>query len=198
MQQKENINEIYVVGEVIASSLSYFESGSYFIKGLIRVPRKSGTNDILRFSISEKLLQDTDISFDKPVLLCGLLRNVLISGEKHRSLMIFVRTILNVSSDRIGENYAKFTGNLSVDAKYRTTPFGKKITELYVKENKKTYSISMIAWSRLAVLTKDLKRGDYVSLYGRLQSREYIKVLPDWTEEKNITYEVSVFGVHLY
>src|SRR5699024_3879194 len=59
---------------------------------------------------------------------------------------------------------------------YRTTPFGREITDLLVAVNRpynKSDYIPCISWGRNARFAEKIEVGERVRLWGRIQSREY-------------------------
>ena len=83
---------------------------------------------------------------------------------------------------------------------YRTTPFGREITDLLLAVNRsynKSDYIPIIAWGRNARFAKNLHVGDNVKIWGRIQSRNYQKRI---SEEETVTktaYEVSINRMEL-
>ena len=78
---------------------------------------------------------------------------------------------------------------------YRTTPFKREICDVLLAVNRaynKSDYIPCIAWGRNARYVNTLSVGDHIVLSGRIQSREYVKMLPDGTQETRTAYEVSV------
>ncbi|MBR3792232.1 MAG: single-stranded DNA-binding protein, partial [Clostridia bacterium] len=83
---------------------------------------------------------------------------------------------------------------------YRTTPFGREITDLLLAVNR-TYNksdyIPVIAWGRNARYCKGFKVGDNVKVWGRIQSRDYQKRLSEDEVITKTAYEVSVSKLEL-
>src|SRR5699024_3010123 len=78
---------------------------------------------------------------------------------------------------------------------YRTTPFGREITDLLIAVNRsygKSDYIPCIAWGRNAKFSGGLDVGRNIELWGRIQSRLYQKRLEDGEVEERTAYEVSV------
>ena len=78
---------------------------------------------------------------------------------------------------------------------YRTTPFGREITDIILAVNRsygKSDYIPCIAWGRNARYSSGLSVGDNIKIWGRIQSREYQKRI---SEEESVTktaYEISI------
>ena len=54
------------------------------------------------------------------------------------------------------------------------------------------YYIPSIVWGRNAKFAKNLKVGDRIQMWGRVQSRDYEKKLDNGEVEKRVAYEVSI------
>ena len=78
---------------------------------------------------------------------------------------------------------------------YRETPFGKEITDFIIAVNRsydKSDYIPCIAWGRNARYASNFEVGGRIQIWGRVQSREYVKKISEEEIEKHIAYEVSV------
>ena len=78
---------------------------------------------------------------------------------------------------------------------YRTTPFGREITDMLIAVNRpynKSDYIPAIAWGRNARFSEKLNIGDHIKIWGRAQSREYQKKIGDGEVLSKIAYEVSI------
>ena len=78
---------------------------------------------------------------------------------------------------------------------YRKTPLGREIADLLVAVNRpysKSDYIPCIAWGRNARYVSTFEVGTRLRVWGRVQSREYMKKISETESEKRIAYEVSV------
>ena len=78
---------------------------------------------------------------------------------------------------------------------YRKTPLGREIADLLLAVNRpygKSDYIPCICWGRNARYASAFQVGGHVMIWGRIQSREYIKRLSEEESEKRVAYEVSV------
>ena len=78
---------------------------------------------------------------------------------------------------------------------YRKTPLGREIADLLIAVNRsygKSDYIPCICWGRNARFASGFEIGAHVEIYGRIQSREYIKKIGEEETEKRMAYEVSV------
>jgi len=79
---------------------------------------------------------------------------------------------------------------------YRSTPFGREICDMMLAVNRafgKSDYIPCIAWGRNAQYAARFGVGDRVRLTGRLQSREYQKLMENGEYITRNAYEVSAF-----
>ncbi len=171
--------------------------GEDFYNAELIVPRLSNISDILPITISERLIVGINIEKGTEVVVEGQLRsyNKYLDGSNKLILTIFARSIL-LSDDEIkNPNQIFLDGYICKKPVYRTTPFGREITDMLIAVNRpynKSDYIPTIAWGRNARYSEKLKVGDRIKIWGRIQSREYQKRI---SEEEVITrtaYEVSI------
>lgn len=170
----------------------------------LSIPRLSGTDDSVRVMVSERLLATEDFSVGDRVDIEGQFRSYNSydnNGENRLVLTIFAKDIKKNTDDRNhNPNTLYLNGYICKEPIYRTTPFGREITDLLVAVNRsynKSDYIPVIAWGRNARYAKTLSVGDNVRVWGRIQSRNYQKRI---SEEEVITktaYEVSVNRMEL-
>lgn len=93
------------------------------------------------------------------------------------------------------QNEVQLSGILGRGITYRTTPRGKRITDIMVQvpnELRQSFCyIPCICWNEAADMVKDWEEGTAVELSGRLQSRQYDKTVAGVTTQ-HTCYEVSV------
>ena len=78
---------------------------------------------------------------------------------------------------------------------YRKTPLGREIADILLAVNRpygKSDYIPCICWGRNARYASNFDVGEHVRIFGRIQSREYVKKLSETQTETRIAYEVSV------
>lgn len=212
MNSNEN-NEITVIGTVVGTpDYSHSVGAERFLKGVIKVGRLSGQNDMLPFVVSERLAPDWTLGDGDLVKLNGQIRSHCVyDNPNHKGKMevyIFVRSLMHeleiaatlVYGDKQAlqtVNSVYLTGALCRPPVYRVTPFGREICDMMLAVNRafgKSDYIPCIAWGRTAkYIGNNLKAGDSVKITGRFQSRDYTKVHTDGHAEDRTTYEVSVF-----
>ena len=173
---------------------------SFFIFSL-EVPRLSGHVDVLPVILPERLLAQAGLSEGARIGLRGQLRsyNRIIEGSSRLELKIFAKEIYGFpEGDCL--NRMEMTGFLCKPPIYRTTPFGREITDMLVAVNRsynKSDYIPTIAWGRNARMAKNLPVGQKIRVEGRIQSREYEKLLENGEKINRVAYEVSASSVSL-
>ncbi|MDK2917368.1 MAG: hypothetical protein PWQ37_101 [Candidatus Petromonas sp.] len=173
-----------------------FGEGFYNLK--LRIPRLSEHVDILPITISERLLVDFEVKEEKLIRIEGQLRsyNKIINGNNRLILTIFAREISEEQEENVSNpNQIFLDGFVCKEPVYRTTPFGREITDMLVAVNRpyrKSDYIPCIAWGRNARYSEKMKIGDRIKIWGRIQSREYQKKIDEETVVKKTAYEVSI------
>jgi len=102
-------------------------------------------------------------------------------------------------------NHLVLEGFITKDTMFRTTPKGKKITDFMVAVNspdpRHPNYIPCIAWGDNAYRVDCMGQGDHIRLEGRVQSREYEKILHgedgETTIHRRIAYEVSCSSIEV-
>ena len=97
-------------------------------------------------------------------------------------------------------NQIYLDGYICKDPIYRKTPLGREIADLLLAVNRpygKSDYIPCICWGRNARFANTFKVGTRCELWGRIQSREYMKKISEEESEKRIAYEVSVSKLEL-
>ncbi|WP_077367153.1 single-stranded DNA-binding protein [Anaerosalibacter sp. Marseille-P3206] len=197
-------NIVTVVGKIVTEKeFSHEMFGEGFYTFDLEIPRLSNSVDILPVTISERLIVNLDLEKGEYVLIEGQLRsyNRYINDSNRLVLTVFARDIyVPEDEERLNEllkkpNEIYIDGYVCKDPIYRTTPFGREITDLLVAVNRpynKSDYIPSIAWGRNARFCDRLTIGDHVKLWGRVQSRSYQKKHPDGEVSNRVAYEVSI------
>ncbi len=169
--------------------------GEKFYRMELKVPRLSGTFDLLPVTVSERLM-DGEVAPGVRIGVSGQLRsyNKVIGGSGRLLLTAFAQQ-LEAPNDEENPNLVQLTGAICKPPSFRTTPFGREIADLMLAVNRsfgKSDYIPCIAWGRTARYAASLQVGDKLRIQGRFQSREYQKQLPDGNVISRIAYEVSI------
>lgn len=198
-------NQVTVMGEIVSEfsfSHEIFGEGFYMVD--IQVARLSESMDIIPVMISERLL---DVSGDfrgMMVVVNGQFRSYN-RHEEHKNklvLSVFAREIEFVEeiSENIKTNQIFLDGYVCKEPVYRKTPLGREIADLLLAVNRpygKSDYIPCICWGRNARYASNFEVGERCLVWGRIQSREYMKKLSEDELEKRIAYEVSVSKLEL-
>lgn len=171
--------------------------GEKFYSMKIKINRLSDSFDILPMTVSERLLQDIDLDKQNLVNVVGQLRsyNKTLNNKNRLVLTVFAREIKSIDEENKDPNSIFLDGYVCKEPVYRKTPLGREITDLLVAINRpynKSDYIPSIVWGRNAKFAKNLKVGDRIQLWGRVQSREYEKKIDENNVIKKMAYEVSI------
>ena len=193
----EKNNRVYVMGEIVSEAkFSHEVYGEGFYEFFVKVMRLSGQADILPVTVSERLIQSSDLKLGSTISALGQFRsyNKLENGKSRLMLTVFVRELVDEGAGN-NPNSIVLSGYICKPPIYRTTPFNREIADILLAVNRaynKSDYIPCIAWGRNARFVQNLKVGDRVALSGRIQSREYQKRLSETETVTMTAYEVSV------
>lgn len=200
-QRVGNTNIVTVVGKFHGNlEFSHKIYGEGFYTFDIVVPRLSDYTDVLPVTVSERLIYGMDLkNIKSKIKVDGQLRsyNKYIEGSNRLILTVFTRdlSILDASEEVKNPNQIFLDGYICKEPLYRTTPFGREITDLLIAVNRaygKSDYIPCIAWGRNARFSEKLKIGDRIKIWGRIQSRGYQKRLSSGEVLNKVAYEVSI------
>lgn len=195
------INQIRLCGTMeTAPAFSHENHGRRFYSFFIGVERLSGTLDRLRVLADWELLKQADCAWGERVLVTGQVRSYNRITETGRHLLISVYAETLELTDEEPDDQATVTGILCRDPVYRRTPLGREICDGMLAVNRgyrRTDYLPCIFWGRTARQIAELSTGARITLTGRLQSREYTKLLPDGSAEQRTAYEISAVTAEL-
>lgn len=198
----ESLNEIILAGTVAKSPVfDHSVLGENFYIMTLASKRLSGFEDVLPVTVPERLLKNADLSSGAGVFIRGEIRSYsrFYDGRNHLIIRVFAKDAENRTDPYARDvNETRITGRVAKPVVYRTTPFSREIADLVVAVDHglmKRCILPAIAWGRNARKAELMSPGDPVRLTGRLQSREYVKKLPDGTEEKRTAYEISCASI---
>ena len=117
-------------------------------------------------------------------------------------LSVFAREIVFVDEveESAKSNQIYLDGYICKEPIYRKTPLGREIADVLLAVNRpygKSDYIPCICWGRNARSAKQFKVGERCAIWGRIQSREYMKKLSEDEIEKRVAFEVSVSKLEL-
>lgn len=200
-------NRVQVMGEIV-SRLSYSHEtyGERFYMMDISVCRTSGTKDYIPIMVSERLMDVTGDHIGKLICVEGQFRSYNRHEERRNRLVlsVFAREAGFVDGTGMeggGEtNQVFLDGYICKEPTYRKTPLGREIADVLLAVNRpygKSDYIPCICWGRNARYANNFKVGERCAVWGRIQSREYMKKLDDENVERRVAFEVSVSKLEL-
>jgi len=203
----ENGNNFIDIGGRIVSDFTFSHEiyGEGFYRFDVEISRLSGAGDVLPVTVSERIVDKETMLLGQLVRINGQIRsyNNYVEAEKRNKLVltIFARDIeLMAELPEQNPNDAYLDGYLCKPAIYRTTPFGREISDLLLAINRsynKSDYIPCITWGRNARYASKLTVGDRVRLWGRMQSRQYQKKLESGEVLEKTAYEVSISKIEI-
>ena len=197
-------NQVTIIGEVV-SAFTYnheiYGEGFYMMD--LRVERLSNSHDVIPVMISERLIDVTKDYRGKYMEVQGQFRSYNRHDERRNKLVlsVFAREANFIELDEENMPESNKTNSIYLDGYickepiYRKTPLGREIADLLLAVNRpygKSDYIPCICWGRNARYAGNFKVGERVLVWGRIQSREYMKRIDEENVEKRIAYEVSV------
>jgi len=191
-------NKVFLKGSVDSKlNFSHELYGEGFYEFFMLVPRLSQQFDRLPVTVSERLMEDVDLSIGAPIALNGQFRSYnKLEGERSKLMLtVFARDFVLLSTDDANPNIAELSGYICKPPVYRTTPFSREICDLLLAVNRaynKSDYIPCIAWGRNARFVKTIAVGQRILASGRIQSREYNKKISEDAVEVRTAYELSI------
>lgn len=194
------------MGEIISDftfSHEIYGEGFYMVD--VEVSRLSESSDIIPLMVSERLLNVKEDYKGAYISVTGQFRSYNRHEERKNRLVlsVFAREIEFISEVPEGEktNQIYLDGYICKEPIYRKTPLGREIADLLLAVNRpygKSDYIPCICWGRNARYASSFQVGSRCVIWGRIQSREYMKKLSEEQVEKRVAYEVSVSKLELW
>ena len=171
----------------------------------VAVRRLSDSVDYIPLMVSERLVDVTQNYIGETILVNGQFRSYNRHEEKKNRLVlsVFVREweFVDYIEDEVKSNQIYLDGYICKETIYRKTPLGREIADLLVAVNRsygKSDYIPCICWGRNARYASGFEVGSHVEVFGRIQSREYLKKIGEDETERRIAYEVSVSKIEFF
>lgn len=193
-------NRVSIIGEIVSEfkfSHEVFGEGFYTVD--VSVDRLSELTDVIPLMVSERLVDVSEDYQGRLVEVSGQFRSYnRHEGAKNKLVLsIFVREWEEVEENlESGKtNQIFLDGYICKAPIYRKTPLGREIADILLAVNRpygKSDYIPCICWGRNARYASNFDVGEHVRIFGRIQSREYVKKLSETQTETRIAYEVSV------
>ncbi len=197
-------NSIYLRGKVKSSlTFSHEVYGEGFYNFFVEANRLSDSSDILPVTISERLINNDVLKIGNLVGITGQIRSYNnYSEQKNRLILtVFTKDIkLAEDNSEKNPNNVNLNGFICKQPVYRTTPFGREISDILLAVNRsygKSDYIPLICWGRNARFAQNLNIGSNIRISGRMQSRIYQKKLETGETIEKTAYEVSVSKMEL-
>ncbi len=193
-------NQVTVMGEIVSGftySHEIFGEGFYMMD--VSCKRLSESYDVIPVMVSERLI-DVNMNYvGELICVNGQFRSYNRHEERKNKLVlsVFAREIhfIDEMEESSKTNMIFLDGYICKEPIYRKTPLGREIADLLLAVNRpygKSDYIPCICWGRNARYSNNFKVGDRCAVWGRIQSREYMKKLDEETVEKRVAFEVSV------
>jgi len=174
-------------------AFSHENHGRRFYRFPLEVGRLSGASDTLEIVAAEELLNAEALGGGSMIAVTGQIRSFNSRRDTGRRLVISVFASEIRLTDGESVNEAELTGTICKAPVYRRTPLGREICDVMLavgRPYRRTDYLPCILWGRSAQEASGLPVGSRLRLTGRLQSREYVKLL-DSGSEKRTAYEIS-------
>ncbi len=198
-------NQVVIMGEIVSDfvfSHEIFGEGFYMVD--VNVPRLSDSSDIIPLMVSERLINVEDDYKGLNIMVQGQFRSYNRHEERKNRLVlsVFAREIefVDETPESSKTNQIYLDGYICKEPIYRKTPLGREIADLLLAVNRpygKSDYIPCICWGRNARFASNFTVGTRCEIWGRIQSREYMKRISEEDAEKRIAYEVSVSKLEL-
>ena len=193
-------NQVSIVGEIVSDfrySHQVYGEGFYMVD--VAVSRLSNFADYIPVMVSERLIDVSQDMEGQYVYITGQFRSFNRHEEKKNRLVlsVFAREmeLLSDADDESASNQIFLDGFICKESVYRKTPLGREIADLLIAVNRsygKSDYIPCICWGRNARFASGFEVGAHVQIWGRIQSREYVKKISETEVEQRVAYEVSV------
>lgn len=193
-------NQVSIMGKIISGftfSHEVFGEGFYMMD--VSVQRLSDSSDVVPVMVSERLIDVTQDYDGEYIQIYGQFRSYNRHEEKKNRLVlsVFAREVnfVEEEGDKVKSNQIFLDGYICKTPVYRRTPLGREISDLLLAVNRpygKSDYIPCICWGRNARFASGFEVGGHTQIWGRIQSREYMKKIDETESERRIAYEVSV------
>lgn len=198
MDERKNNNYAELCGIIAGSPAYSHESrGEKFYTFPLETKRLSGTADVLNVIARERIIRQLTPEDAGKVHVMGELRSFNNKRGEGSKLVItvFAQDIGFDDAEDINDIY--LCGTICKAPNLRTTPMGRDICDFMLAVNRhygRSDYLPCIAWGAKAKEMSVWDVGTVVELSGRIQSRQYIKVIDGEPVEKT-AFEVSVVDI---
>lgn len=194
----ETRNDLLLRGTAAAEpAFSHENHGQRFYRFPLSVRRLSGQADVLQVIATGEQLSHLLPLTGRRLEIQGQLRSFNNKSGQGSRLVISAFTRLLVETAGEDVNIIELKGAICKPPVLRRTPLGRCICDMMLAVNRRygrADYLPCIAWGSLAMLCGSMGVGDRLRLEGRLQSRQYRKVV-DGQDTIRTAYEVSVMNL---
>lgn len=205
MQNEDRTNTVGIVGVITEPPKTVLKAPEWkkeIFETTITAPRRSGNEDtlILQYSgsVAETKKQLARFKKGAEVMVGGRMRtqNKFERKATAPSVKIYIEAEFMQINDPPADqqNEVALKGNVCKDPFMRTTAKGDHVVSLIVavsNGNGKADFVPCICWGEVAEMAAILRKGTYVEVLGRMQSREFKKYI-DNMPYLMTAYEVAV------
>ena len=196
----ENIsrNTARLCGVIAAApAFSHSGRGECFYTFPLEVARLSGATDKINIIVRDELMESTQLCEAEKICVVGELRSFNNKSGEGAKLVItvFAKELYLCDDDDLNEVH--LIGTLCKKPNLRMTPMGRDICDLMLAVNRRygrSDYLPCITWGLKGREAAEWGTGTMVTLEGRIQSRNYIKIVGGDPVEKT-AFEVSVTDI---
>lgn len=194
-------NVASLAGKIVSKPVfSHEVYGEGFYSVPLEVRRLSDSYDNIPVLFSERLVSPDLLLEGLYAQVDGQFRsyNNFNSTDGHKLMLTVFAREITLSDEEVepkNPNQVTLNGYVCRKPMYRTTPFGREISDILLAVNRaynKSDYIPCIAWGRNARFAGSFEVGDNIRVWGRIQSRSYQKRLSETEVEERVAYEVSI------
>lgn len=191
---EQTVNHIALTGCLAtAPEYSHNNHGKRFYSFYLEVARLSGAIDRLQILAEEALLAQTPAEEGAGIHIEGQIRSFNNRSSVGRKLIISVFAEALWVTDEAHDNQVFLQGIICKEPVFRRTPLGREICDVMLAVNRPYHRadyLPCILWGRCAQEAAGCTVGTALTLTGRMQSRDYIKMI-DGAPEQRTAYEIS-------
>ena len=196
----ENIsrNTARLCGVIAAApAFSHSGRGECFYTFPLEAARLSGATDKINIIVRDELMESIQLCEAEKICVVGELRSFNNKSGEGAKLVItvFAKELYLCDDDDLNEVH--LIGTLCKKPNLRMTPMGRDICDLMLAVNRRygrSDYLPCITWGLKAREAAEWDTGTMVTLEGRIQSRNYIKIVGGDPVEKT-AFEVSVTDI---
>ena len=196
----ENIsrNTARLCGVIAAApTFSHSGRGESFYTFPLEAARLSGATDKINIIVRDELMENVELREAEKICVIGELRSFNNKSGEGAKLVItvFAKELYLCDDDDLNE--VRLIGTLCKKPNLRMTPMGRDICDLMLAVNRRygrSDYLPCITWGLKAREAAEWGTGTMVTLEGRIQSRNYIKIVGGDPVEKT-AFEVSVTDI---